>query len=306
MLEFLAAIVIYIAALFGVASNTNEVEVPLTNFKFTLAVFDDDSKEHMAGCGEAYYKFIPLECRGITTEDTICYSNPNMTGIELKLDAGTIFSIFGINESATVYKLTRDESSWYVPAMYTNLISEEVLGVSTHLYIDDSEIPDFFIADEQDCDIKLAYAMYRLLPDYITSWYESKGYDIHVTNVDLQEAYDRDAAIAGITVHREKAVYLSNKSATIKYSIYHEIGHVLDQYFGGISDTEEFVDIFQEEVSTVHAVGLFVDDYQKKSPQEFFAVIVNNYFLTGDYYEWTAPRAYEYLKRYLTKIENGG
>lgn len=303
MYEFLTALFVYSCVLLGIFSYETDINLLTDNIQFTATVTEKDAAIRIYNSCSNKRSFLPMTKMAEVNEDTIAYSDFTLTGNEVELHESQFINVMGISTDGGIYAIALDEALWYVLASDLTLESDDILGTPISLVVPDNTIPPMFIANTNDCNIKQAYGLYKLVPQYIQDAIERNGWIIEVTNENLQEKFDRDYPIAGITIHADKRIYLKNEPGIIKYSLYHEIGHALDKMLDYPSYTDEWNEIFEKERFNFHAIGMFVDNYHQSNPCEYWAAAVNNVLMSADKYEDSAPRTYEYVRRYLCRMK---
>ena len=303
MYEFITALFMYSCVLLGIFSYKTDINLLTDNIQFTATVTKENAAPiSYSGCSTRR-TLLPMTKLAEVCSDTVAYSDLSLSGTTVELDESEFVNVIGISNDGGIYVISVDGIQWYIASRYLRLESDDVLGTPISLVVPDDKIPSMFVANTEDCNIKQAYGLYRLMPQYIQDAIEENGWVIEVTNEDLQDKFKRDNPVAGITIHTDKRIYLKNEPIIIKYSLYHEVAHALDKSLGYPSNTEEWVEIFEEEKDNFHAVGMFVNNYHQSNPCEYWASAVNNILMTADKYEDSAPRTYEYVRRYLCRMK---
>lgn len=303
MLEFITSLSIWISVLLGIFSCVTDINLLNDSIQFTAIVSQKDKDTYCYTLHDSAIEFLPMSSMAEVIHDAKAYTFPTLDGEYIDLTESSIVSVIGVSNSGGAYAIAENSQVYYVFSTDIEIATDSILGVPISLVVPDNLVPSMFIADTEDCNIKHAYGMYRLLPSYIRNAVEREGWQIVVTNEDLQEKFDRPTPVAGITVPAENRIYLKNSAAVLRYSTYHEVGHVLDYICNNASETPEFIEIFEEENDTFHPVGVFVDNYQKTNTREYWAAAINNILLTANRYEDTAPRTYEYVRRKLATLK---
>ncbi len=231
----------------------------------------------------------------VTSEAQILDSYGNAERVE----ENEILHVVGITTSNDWYIVNYNEQKLFLYSKSAKAITSEINGVPVSTLVSASEVPYYILGADSTCNTRFLYGIFQLTPDYVRDAIIYDGWTFIVTNEDLSKMIGSEEEIAGVTIRDQKTVYIENKSHTIKFSTGHEIGHIVDILLGDISNSTEFVNIYNEECSDFHAVGLLAKDFEESSPTEYFASAVNNIILTGDKYASSAPKTYEYVWRQL-------
>lgn len=93
---------------------------------------------------------------------------------------------------------------------------------------------------------------------------------------------------------QDTTVYISTDSFDIDV-IYHELFHVFDNASGSLSETGEFLRIFEKEKDKVFVEVIDEEDY----PAEFFAAAGAQYLLEPEILQLAAPETYEYIDKLI-------
>lgn len=102
---------------------------------------------------------------------------------------------------------------------------------------------------------------------------------------------DYAEAASGITYLDKKVIWFSH--ASDEKIILHEFGHVIDSYLGGISSTEEFKQLYQNNwQSYVESGQEIIDIHSISCSSEFFASVFADYILNPDYLKEQSEELY--------------
>lgn len=92
--------------------------------------------------------------------------------------------------------------------------------------------------------------------------------------------------------------------ATYKVFI-HELGHCFDYEFGTPSANDEFQQIYNQYKDTfIEADYLDLVSYANSSPEEFFATVFKEYFLTPEHLKTNAPLAYSFIADLYNEVSS--
>lgn len=102
----------------------------------------------------------------------------------------------------------------------------------------------------------------------------------------------------GIWDRDEKKIYILKGFE--ERSIYHEIGHIFDEYCGYFSDSEEFRNIFEEEKDLALMKLFSNDDYFTNDIVEYFAETFEDYFTEPVKLLTYAPKTYAFIEKTMS------
>lgn len=304
MLEFLTAVFVYIALLFGISTNNIGALPTSENIRFTIVVDNDELGSMPLYCGNDSIKYMPIEYKAEVIKETSAYMNPDLTGGALELPIGKILQLNSVSAFGDVYTFTFNNMKMYVRSADVNIINENILGIPFNSYTDIDNLPDNFKADGDSCvsGSQYAYVLFQMLPQYIQQEVNDSGYIITVTDTPIENIYeseDADRILAGVCSHSDKQIFLKNREYAIKYSLYHEVAHLLDRIWGNLSNTEEFVNIYTEECSKFSGSTVLKTGYHVENEQEYFACTLQAYFMLGASGLDEVPRTKEFIQRAL-------
>lgn len=118
-------------------------------------------------------------------------------------------------------------------------------------------------------------------------------------SVSLQQK-DLDHII-GLTDTSIQTIYLSSNDAEAHYAFYHEVGHVADYYNQWISQSEDFILLYQKE-SNHYADANYHQSphYAVSSTYEFFASVFCDILLDNDENLDSVPETVQFIKENLS------
>ncbi len=116
--------------------------------------------------------------------------------------------------------------------------------------------------------------------------------EIDVIEGELEEQYNVDYEegenVLGFYNYEENYIVLETNDDDIYATLRHELGHSIDKY----SDSEEWLNIFEEE-----SVLLYADyDYPRSASEEYFAEAYSDYFSRREEMKELAPKTYKYIE----------
>lgn len=93
-------------------------------------------------------------------------------------------------------------------------------------------------------------------------------------------------------------IYISATSEGANRALYHEIGHFIDYNKGWLTRKDNaFKDIYYSEKNSL--IVSSSSKHHKSNAQEFFAEVFQQMMINPSRCQQSAPRAYEYIKKYL-------
>lgn len=119
----------------------------------------------------------------------------------------------------------------------------------------------------------------------IVSDYDSTYYD---------NEYMKNNHVYGITNLTIKTVYLLDDILALSDTELHEVGHVIDESFGMISESETFRELYNEHKNELNS-------YAATNSTEYFATAYNEYRVRPHKLEKNSPEIYKYFEKILGK-----
>ena len=133
--------------------------------------------------------------------------------------------------------------------------------------------------DIRESSINLATIYYKAIPWELRKDFVKEGWNLIITDKNINDEYyngEIKRELAGLTLLKEKKIYISHKSRHIRQAMVHEFGHYLDIKLGFVSETKEFKEIYEEEKEHIKEKWKF-DGHASSNSQEFFAECFANY-----------------------------
>lgn len=128
------------------------------------------------------------------------------------------------------------------------------------------------------------------------------GWTFDLTDEDFGSRYGYSVSICGLTIYRERTIYIRADEWSIHRSAIHELGHALDYEFDWASETDEFNNIFNKERYNFTDCVSIGDGHEISDVNEYWASVYQNMIL--DYWETYSevPETVEYIERHLATI----
>lgn len=137
--------------------------------------------------------------------------------------------------------------------------------------------------------------------DHLQFLYDD-GWTFDLTDEDFGSRYGYSVSICGLTIYRERTIYIRADEWSIHRSAIHELGHALDYELDWASETDEFIKIFNREKYNFTDCVSIGDGHEISDVNEYWASVYQNMVL--DYWETyeEVPETVEYIKRHLATI----
>ena len=85
------------------------------------------------------------------------------------------------------------------------------------------------------------------IPNILLEKAEKKGWSCRITNLrNLENEYGYDFKISGLTDYIRSQIVVYATFDGVHYALPHEMGHLLDQLLGNITDSDEWDDIYKK------------------------------------------------------------
>lgn len=138
---------------------------------------------------------------------------------------------------------------------------------------------------------------YNMLPAALRNQFEADGWEIMISSVaavNLASAAFGGVSgagyVAGFTHSLSRMIMLADTDAG--GAMNHEMGHYFDYSLGTVSDSPNFLDIYQSEAAVFDGGK---NDYASSDSGEFFAEAFREYIECAGYLKRTCPRTYDYI-----------
>lgn len=152
-------------------------------------------------------------------------------------------------------------------------------------------VPDYFVEDVN--------YNFDTIPKNIKDRFISDGSRLVVTSEDLGSRFfeQEDNHILGVCHNRKDIgssdIYISFQDDA-KEAVYHEIGHYMDNEYDKISLTDDFCDIWGEEVIYFYLIDK-TNPVNIATPSEYFAEATSYYLLHQHELKYQCPKTYEFI-----------
>lgn len=88
-----------------------------------------------------------------------------------------------------------------------------------------------------------------VIPSHLLERFRSSGWSMYCTpdNIDAKWFGSQFGAVMGVTVYDYKVIYIEDRTDAVNEAPVHEFGHFLDCNLGFISDSQDFINVFNAE-----------------------------------------------------------
>lgn len=141
----------------------------------------------------------------------------------------------------------------------------------------------------------------ELIPNEIMQSFINDGWKFYITTASINEEYfeNKYDDVLGVTSYKEKCIKVSNSEKAINFAVIHEMGHYFDYITNFSSNSDEFKEIYKDEIDEFYLESGFVIQNEK----EFFAQTF--YYTIKDQSRCT-PKALKYMKNQLNIFLKSG
>lgn len=142
---------------------------------------------------------------------------------------------------------------------------------------------------------------YLMIPENIREKFEEDGWKISATTENLGRKYfGKKMSILALTVTDEKAIYIDDREKA-RYSVIHEMGHFIDFSSGFVSGTEEFEEIFNEEVDLLRSFHK-THINNTSTAVEYFAESYQAMIIESEKMMEKCPNTYQFVQEVVEKL----
>lgn len=143
-----------------------------------------------------------------------------------------------------------------------------------------------------------------LLPDYVLDAMDEDGVNLYVTDKDIDSYFcdGQYGSVQGLTItqNHHTDIYIEDREKAVCNATLHEIGHWVDDYYEGLTNTNSFVEIYQEE-SAAFQKAFLINFYYDCG--EFFAEGFWKYLTASDTLRDNCPQLYAYIDGVMMRIQ---
>ncbi|EOU1990355.1 hypothetical protein [Clostridium perfringens] len=156
-------------------------------------------------------------------------------------------------------------------------------------------------ATEELANLTNTYLSY--VPKNVMNNFVANGWKVVLTDKNIAETYYHDKSlgkIVGLTMSEAKTIYILASKNAIKSSTLHEMGHFVDIQMDVPSNSEEFLEDFNNEKDTFEVYSF--DGHYKRNHFEFFAEVFQESILNPNRCKKSANKTYDFVKNQVKMI----
>lgn len=201
-----------------------------------------------------------------------------------------------------------DESGWY------RIDYDDGFGYISNEYVKSgsisaapSEDPDpvnHFVQGETGVSDEMVLgveAEYNMVPKNVRDYLEASGWTITVSAQNITERYNKTGDVLGITSYLNKKIMIDNREVA-KSAVIHEVGHYIDFENDFVSESDEFVSIYEAEKDAFCAYR-YTADHNTSEPREYFAESYYSCINDPDGMKTNCPKTYEFVMNVSNSIQ---
>lgn len=147
---------------------------------------------------------------------------------------------------------------------------------------------------ESVCSMEDTFQQYiNLVPESVLTVIQDAGYTWElVTNPG--EDYNIKH-ISGLTIPELKKILIKNDEKKFRQVVVHEIFHAYDHTLGFISESDEFISIYEDEKDCLVVTGFISVGQHKVNEKEYFAESCQMWVYDRATLEQSAPKTYQFI-----------
>lgn len=124
--------------------------------------------------------------------------------------------------------------------------------MTTQVFASDCNSDYYIVQNEGTVEehfINRANEILNRLPYEILKEFQDNGWNFYLTDTNLANRFyaGKFSSVQGTTDPNSLSIYIEDRDSAVEEATLHEFGHYVDFIRGGISETNEFVSIFNEE-----------------------------------------------------------
>ena len=150
--------------------------------------------------------------------------------------------------------------------------------------------------ETEDIDVVLHDYLENIPEDVLQAIF-SYGYTIQLVE-SLDEEYNLKY-VSGITIPEIKEIILEADSEKFRQTVAHEVFHAFDDYLGFISDSDEFISIYEQEKDLMQVTGFVSAGQHTANTKEYFAEACQMYVYDAEILKDSAPQTYRFINNIL-------
>jgi len=166
--------------------------------------------------------------------------------------------IISIDKNNKITLLNKYDTNWYYVKYldYEGYIQSEYIDNLENIFIDAKgniitavSKDNIIICKDNvtEATINYAYNYWYMIPENVRKDFKNQNWSIEITDENLGEKYRLTYNIIGITLPEEKVIKINNSQDSIRKALIHEVGHYIDYRLDFISNSEDFIKIYNDE-----------------------------------------------------------
>lgn len=246
----------------------------------------------------------------IKSETGILYANTNVNIRALPTVDSDIIGYLFFNQS--VEKTGICDNGWtevkyengigYINSKYIQDTKTEIL-VSKESKKVEQQPYSGIIQREGNISDSMLYSIesyYCMVPSNVRNLLESNGWQYICSDADFTGRYGPSHEVLAMTAYGDKLIYINNKDSA-RDAITHEVGHAFDSSMEFISNSSEFMAIFNEEHDNFCNVWN-THSNNTSTASEYFAETFSVIVMNPELVKGNCPKTYEYITRYINNV----
>lgn len=140
----------------------------------------------------------------------------------------------------------------------------------------------------------------ELVPEPVILAIQSEGYTIELVD-DPGKDYNIEH-ISGLTIPELKEILIKNDEKKYRQAVVHEIFHAYDDTLNFISESDEFISIYNEEKEKMVVTGFISAGQYKVNEKEYFAEACQMWVYDKETLKESAPKTYDFINDLLKNL----
>lgn len=226
-----------------------------------------DNEEEKADKSYNVYHIDGMNTKIMHTTSSSCVRNSPTAKGEMvgTIRKGQDVSVTGICTESGWYRIDYGDNCAFISNEYVDNGSAVV----------SAEKPDssnLFVRGEEGVSDAMVLAVereYLMIPENVRTYLQNSGWTITISAQNLKERYRKDGDTIGIIVYNKSEILIDNREVA-ESAVIHEVGHFIDYEENRISESEEFVNIYESE-KDAYCEYRFTAEHNTSESNEYFA-----------------------------------
>lgn len=138
----------------------------------------------------------------------------------------------------------------------------------------------------------------NMIPTALIQQFQNDRWHIYCTDMNIDAVYynSQYGAVMGTTNYYEHRILIEDRQSAVTEAVIHEMGHWYDWHLGTVTDSNEFMNIYNTETNAFkNTFGVhFYYDQKELFAEAFWKYITDNQTLQNG-----CPMLYEFIARYM-------